>query len=187
MLHKINRYKILKNNKRKNGIFEIVDIRFEDRFEIMNWRNDQIYHLRQNKPLTIESQEEYFRNVILKEFDDELPKQILFSFLKNDELIGYGGLVHINWEDKNAEISFVMRTSLEKEYFIENWTEFLKLIEKVAFEELKLHKIYVYAFDLRPNLYKALEFSNYFKDAILLEHCFFNGNYIDVVIYSKFL
>ena len=32
-------------------MFSIVPIRMEDRYDIMKWRNEQIYHLRQNKPL----------------------------------------------------------------------------------------------------------------------------------------
>ena len=48
-----------------------------------------------------------------------------------------------------------------------------------------MHKLYVYAFDLRPHLYTALEESNYFKDAVLNQHSFFENKYLDVVIYSK--
>jgi RimJ/RimL family protein N-acetyltransferase len=59
------------------------------------------------------------------------------------------------------------------------------MIESLAFDELNFHKIYVYAFDLRPQLYEVLLDSGYFSDAILKEHCYFNGCYLDVVIHSK--
>ena len=59
------------------------------------------------------------------------------------------------------------------------------MIENLAFEELNFHKLYIYAFDLRPNLYDVLLASNYFRDAVLNNHCYFNGHYIDVVIHSK--
>jgi len=157
----------------------------EDRFAIMKWRNEQIYHLRQNKPLTIEDQENYFTKTVDKLFNQVQPNQILFSFLENDICIGYGGLVHINWIDKNAEISFIMDTALEQDNFQFHWKNYLGLIEKVAFGELNLHKIFVYAFDLRPNLYQALKFKEYFQDARLKEHCLFNNEYLDVLIYSK--
>ena len=78
-----------------------------------------------------------------------------------------------------------MNTKLEKESFQIHWNNYLSLIEKVGFEELKMHKLYVYAFDLRPHLYTALEESNYFKDAVLNQHSFFENKYLDVVIYSK--
>jgi RimJ/RimL family protein N-acetyltransferase len=152
----------------------------------MKWRNEQIYHLRQNKPLTIEDQKRYFKNIVEPLFCDEKPSQILFSFLENDKCIGYGGLVHINWIDKNAEISFIMATELEKHSFQKHWITYLKLIEKLAFEELNLHKIITYAFDIRPHLYPIFENEGFIDKVVLKEHCFFEDKYIDVVIHSKF-
>ena len=179
-------YKVLNNQIFNNGEFYIVPIRFEDKKNIMKWRNDQIYHLRQDKPLTETYQNNYFKNVINKLFNQKQPNQILFSFLKNDECIGYGGLVHINWIHKNAEISFVMNTYLENKFFHKYWTVYLNLIEKVAFSELRLNKIFVYAFDLRPKLYKVLNDSFYKNEARLKKHHKFHEDYVDVLIYSKF-
>jgi RimJ/RimL family protein N-acetyltransferase len=154
--------------------------------EILKWRNEQIYHLRQSKPLTEKDQENYFKTTVQELFNKEQPNQLLFSYLENQICIGYGGLVHINWIDKHAEISFVMNTALEKEHFSTHWKKFLSLIEEVAFSELKLHKLFTFAFDLRPQLYKPIEEAGYTKEAILKEHIFFNGKYKDVIIHSKF-
>lgn len=181
----MNSYKVLNKQIYNSGEFSLVPIRFEDKVAIMQWRNEQIYHLRQNKPLTEEDQDHYFDKVVTPLFDQEQPNQILFSFLEKDTCIGYGGLVHINWMDKNAEISFIMNTILENDRFHKIWTAYLNLIEKVAFEEKQLHKVFVYAFDLRPHLYSVVEDCNYFKDAVLREHCFFNNKFIDVIIHSK--
>lgn len=178
-------YKILKRNTFKKDDYSIVPIRMEDRFLIMKWRNEQLYHLRQNKPLTAEDQDNYFNNVIANLFDKERPDQVLFSYLENDKCIGYGGLVHINWENRNAEISFVMDTAREKDEFHKHWTVYLGLIEEVAFKSLGLHKIYTYAFDLRPQLYEALEACYYTREATLKEHCFYNEAYVDVIFHSK--
>ena len=182
----MKKYKVLNQNIFSKGEFKIIPIRFEDRIDIMNWRNEQMYHLRQDKPLTEKSQEDYFNGSVARLFDQEKPNQILFSYLKNGRCIGYGGLVHINWIDKNAEISFVMDTKLEKEYFSTHWKSFLKLIEEVAFIELNFHKIFTFAFDLRPHLYVPIEDSGFVKEAILKEHYFFNGTHKDVIIHSKF-
>lgn len=181
----MNSYKTLNKQVFSKDDFKLVPIRYEDRFDIMKWRNEQIHHLRQAQPLTIENQEHYFETVVSKLFDDESPNQVLFSYLKNDVCIGYGGLVHINWIDKNAEISFIMDTELEKDFFDFHWETYLELIEDVAFEELKMHKIYTYAFDIRPHLYAPIEASGFTKEAILKEHCFFEGEYKDVVFHSK--
>ena len=179
-------YLALKKNIFDIDNFSIVPIRYEDRFSIMKWRNEQIYHLRQDEPLTIENQEKYFTEVIPRLFELKQPDQLLFSFLKNDICIGYGGLVKINWLDKNAEISFIMNTELEKNNFGEYWTIFLSLIEEIAFNEINLHKIYTYAFDLRPQLYPILLKANYSEESRLKAHCFFDEKFIDVLIHSKF-
>jgi len=180
-----NKYPFLNQNIFQKGEFSIVPIRYEDRFDIMQWRNEQIYHLRQFKLLTKEDQENYFSTVISKLFHQKEPNQILFSYLRNDECIGYGGLVHINWVDMNAEISFIINTKLEKEEFHFHWNTYLHLLEDVAFRELNLHKIYVYAFDLRLHLYEAVEAVGFVKEAVLKEHCIIDGAFKDVVIHSK--
>ncbi len=179
-------YKSLNEQVFEIDQYKIVPIRYEDRLEIMKWRNEQVYHLRQNKLLTIEDQEKYFISVVDELFEQEQPNQILFSYLEDDICIGYGGLVHINWIDKNAELSFIMNTELEKNNFQKHWKIFLNLIEQVAFIELKLHKIFTYAFDLRPRLYEVLNKALYKEEARLKEHCFFENKFINVVIHSKF-
>ena len=181
----MNSYNVLNNQSFSQGEYQLVPLRYEDRLKIMNWRNEQIYHLRQAEPLTVESQENYFNNVVSKLFDQEKPTQVLFSYMENDVCIGYGGLVHINWIDKNAEISFIMDTALEKDSFEFHWGTYLGLIEQVAFNELAMHKIYTYAFDIRPHLYPAIEKAGFTKEAVLKEHCLLEGEYKDVVFHSK--
>ncbi|MDO9551544.1 GNAT family N-acetyltransferase [Rhodonellum sp.] len=178
-------YKALSRQVFSMGKFTLVPLRYGDRYDIMKWRNKQIYHLRQNKLLSEKEQDNYFKEVVSKLFVQVQPNQILFSYLEGDTCIGYGGLVHINWVDRNAELSFIMDTSLEEKHFEFHWINFIKLIEKVAFEDLDLHKIFTYAFDLRPKLYVALEKANFKDEARLGEHCLFEGRYIDVLIHSK--
>ncbi len=180
-----SRYNILQRSLFQKGDYKIVPIRYEDRLDIMKWRNAQLYHLRQDKPLTQKDQETYFQNVVSKLFEESNPKQLLFSYLERENCIGYGGLVHINWKDKNAEISFIIDPALEKNYFQQHWITFLSLLERVAFDELGLHKIYTYAFDLRRHLYKAVEAAGYIKEAELKEHFLYNAEYKSVVIHSK--
>lgn len=175
----------MSNSIFEEGNFSLVPIRDQDKYAILEMRNEQIYHLRQAEVLTEEKQEYYFSQVVSKLFEEVKPNQILFSLLKDNEFIGYGGLVHINWIDKNAEISFIMKTELEKENFSFFWKNYLSILEKVAFGDLKFHKIFTYAFDLRSHLYKALERASFKEEARLKEHCFFDGKYIDVVIHSK--
>ena len=49
-----DKYKCLGLNDFQKNSFRIVPIRYNDRFDIMQWRNEQIFHLRQDKELTVE-------------------------------------------------------------------------------------------------------------------------------------
>lgn len=179
-------YKCLSKQRFEYSKYSIVPIRYEDRFKIMQWRNEQIYHLRQKSPLTPESQTKYFNKTISYQFQIEKPTQILFSFLKKNELVGYGGLVHIDWGNHNAEISFLMDTKLEINYFVEFWSQFINLITLVAFNELNFNKIYVYAYDLRPKLYMVLKKNGFVHEARLQNHIKYQNRFIDVIINSRF-
>ena len=178
-------YKVLNNQIFSNGKFSIIPIRFQDRLSILKWRNEQLYHLRQSILLTEKDQDTYFENVVNTLFEQEQPSQILFSYMENDLCIGYGGLVHINWRDKNAEVSFIMNTELENDYFSKHWTIFLELIEHVAFKDLNFHKLCTYAFDLIPHLYEIIENAGYTREGTLKEQCLFNGQYKDVILHGK--
>lgn len=182
----MSKYKVLSQNEFSHGDYSIVPIRMEDRHAIRKWRNEQIYHLRQSKPLSEADQDRYFENVVAKLFDQEKPSQLLFSYLKGDTCIGYGGLVHINWQDKHAEISFIMDTSLQENTFELHWVQFSGLIESVAFNDLGFQKIFTYAFDIRPRLYRALEKAEFVEDARLINHCQVDGELRDVLIHARF-
>ncbi len=178
----MHEYRCLKQQKFTNGEFTLLPIRMEDRFEIMRWRNEQIYHLRQKEPLTSEQQDLYFETVISKLFDQDQPNQILFSFFHHDKLVGYGGLVHINWVDKNAEISFLQNSNEHLKF----WYPFLSLIKSVAFNNLNLNKIFTYAYDVRHTLFAALESNGFINEAIFSNQATNNNQNLDVLIHSCF-
>lgn len=183
----VTNYKILENQKFKFEDFEITPIRFEHRYQIMDWRNEQINLLRQKNKLTKQEQDNYFKKIIFKQFQLKKPTQILFSFFYQNKLIGYGGLVHINWIHKNAEISFLLKPELNKKNtYIESFKTFLFLIEKVAIS-INLHKIFTYGYDLFQYRFYPLIELNFHKEATLKKHKKINGKLIDILIYSKIL
>ena len=177
-------YSCLSQNEFVIKDYKLVPIRYEDRFAIMKWRNEQMYHLRQNKLLTEKSQDDYFNGTLAKLLDQEKPNQILFSYLKKDKCIGYGGLVHINWIERTAEVSFIMETSLEGNEFDLHWSTYLYLLKKIAFEELKLKSLHTYAYDLRPYLYPTLEKNNFKVKEHLKDEIEIDGKKTDVFIHE---
>lgn len=175
----------MNQNEFKKDNYKIVPLRYEDRVDIMQWRNEQMYHLRQADPLTKESQENYFKNTVASLFESEKPEQLLFSYLKDDVCIGYGGLVHISVLEECAEVSFIMETTLEKNEFELHWSNFLKLIGRVAFQELKLKKVFTYAYNLRPHLYAVLEKNKFSLKSTLKNEIKIEGREIDVLIHER--
>ncbi|NBP68517.1 MAG: N-acetyltransferase, partial [Cytophagia bacterium] len=185
----LQNYKCLSQREFVFGKYKLIPIRFEDRHFIREWRNQQIAILRQKEPLTIEKQDLYFEQVVSKLFEQEKPAQLLFSFLESDSLIGYGGLVHIDWESRNAEVSFLTNTQRanDVEQFVGDWIGFLKILKRVASQELDFIKIYTYAYDTRPFLYTALENCSFVQEARLKSHVVVDGKWVDVLIHSCFL
>jgi RimJ/RimL family protein N-acetyltransferase len=181
------KYDCLKQQIYEYEEYNIIPIRSEDRYEIMKWRNEQIFYLRQNQALTKEDQDNYFNTVLTNIFEQEFPDQILFSFFKNNKLIGYGGLVHIDWENQNAEISFLIKTDLNNlKYYTESFTVFLKLIQQLALN-IKMHKIYTYGYKTNDYRFSPLINSFFEKEVELKNHKKINDTWLDVLIYSKFL
>ena len=80
----------------------------------MNWRNQQIDALRQKDYLTEKDQLDYFHQVVQPQYSKSNPDPLLMGFTKEDELIGYGGLVHIDWNNRRAEVSFLLESKRAK-------------------------------------------------------------------------
>ena len=179
-------YNCLSKNEFYLGEFKIIPIRFEDRIDIMDWRNEQMYHLRQKERLTVDEQLNYFKNTVSSLFIKEQPNQILFSFLKNNVLIGYGGLVQINWTDYNLEMSFLVNTKTlnDRKAYDECFNAYISLIKDVSFNVLKFNKLYTETYDLREDHIRILEENKFILEGRLREHISIDGTYYDSLYHS---
>ena len=159
--------------------YSLVSLRQEDMEHIRLWRNSQTAILRQNHPLSKEEQALYFTNVLLPSFSENEPRQILFTILHNEKLIGYGGLVHIDWQARRAEISFLLDTTIKEAsaHFKECFLQFLQVLKEIAFTELKLHRLIAECFDLRCELMTDLAQFGFEKEGILQDHVFKSGRF----------
>jgi RimJ/RimL family protein N-acetyltransferase len=181
------KYKCLSQRIFQKGQYWIQPIRFETHLEIMKWRNDQIKFLRQEAPLTEADQLKYFSLIIKKLYEVDEPGQLLFNFYQGQELIGYGGLVHIDWKNLNAEISFILDSAKNtQDSYLEKFSFFLQLIEKAS-RKLNLHKIFTYGYNIVEYRFKPLEELDYLLEANLIDHNYINDKLYDVRIYSKIL
>src|SRR6056297_2367074 len=71
---------------------------------IRQWRNAQMDVLRQTAPISPEGQARYFAAHVWPEKPKPVPNQILLAIERNGDLVGYGGLVHISWSNRRAEL-----------------------------------------------------------------------------------
>jgi RimJ/RimL family protein N-acetyltransferase len=182
------KYKCLTSAECSLGSHQLISIRDQDKYAIREWRNEQVDILRQKDLLTIAQQESYFRNIVDKLFETDQPDQLLFSFLEDGELVGYGGLVHIDWVSKNGEISFITETSRNKSIrqFNDDWSHYLHLLKVMVQSQLGFVKIYTYAYDIRPHLIEMLLDNNFREEARLKNHILVQGTLHDVLIHSYF-
>lgn len=150
----------------------------DDIEKIRIWRNEQIDVLRQYKPITFNEQQEYFKNV----YKDN--KQILYA-LEDETLIGYCGLVNINYVYSTAEISFVCKTEVNEIKYKEIFLFALSSLAEIAFNSLNLNKIWTETYDFREKHIFILEEFGFIKEGVLREHIFSKGKRHNSVIHSK--
>ena len=179
-------YKCLSKEIFQQDNYSIVPIREQDIESIRIWRNEQIKILRQKKLLSQQEQIDYFNNVIKKTFESENPDCILFSFLLDTNCIGYGGLVHINWNLKSAEISLLTETSRSNnaKIYENDFKIFLKLIFQVAFFDLCFDKLTTETYDFRKLTIKILENQGFKFQKRLSKNVFKESKFFDSIFHE---
>jgi len=168
------------------GKYGLRTIDWEDRIPIRNWRNSQIDVLRQSHSLSEVEQYDYFKTIVLPQLGDVEPKQILFGFLHNGTLIGYGGLVHISWLHDRGEVSFLLDpTRANGESYVVDFKAFLGLIVEVAFVHLGFHRITTETIVERTEHLAILEASKFVLEGRLVGHRKTDSGYADSVLHAR--
>lgn len=180
------KYACLKQDHFTLDGYSICSLREEDIYKIKDWRNEQMEILRQTHPLTDQDQRNYFFTTVKASFLEIQPRNILLSFLKSNVLIGYGGLVHIDWQAKRGEVSFLLETARTRDMKThkQDFKVFLKLLKELAFKELDFHKLHTECYDSRPHHLEVLEKEGFVLEGRLKDHAFKNGQFIDSVLHA---
>lgn len=179
-------YIALKENKFHLGDYALIPIRQKDMEIIRQWRNAQISNLRQSAKLSMIDQKLYFKNVVKLNFTNKETEQLLFSLLKNNKLIGYGGLVNLSWKDRRAEMSFLLddQRARNEHFYKEDMTYFITLIKRVVFEEIRFNRMFTETFAFRKFHILILEENGYVREGILRDHIMESGKFYDSVIHG---
>jgi hypothetical protein len=180
------KYIALKKNEFHVDNYSIRPTREIDMENIRQWRNSQMSLLRQANELLPADQSWYFKNVIKSLFIDKEPKQLIFSFFKDDQLIGYGGLVNLSWKDKRAEMSFLLDDKRAKDIIVykEDMNNFIFLIKKVIFKEMKFNRLFTETFAFRKKHISILKENGFKKEGILRNHIKKFNKFHDSIIHG---
>ena len=126
-----------------------------------------------NSMVSIAGETEYIENFSNKDFHLCIVKQ------ENDELIGNIGLNEIDYKNGTAELGIFIgeKENLGKGY----GTEAIKLLVDYAFNELRLHSIYLRTYDFNERAQKSYEKCGFKEFGRRHESIFVNGKYHDVI------
>lgn len=103
---------------------------------------------------------------------------------KDKRPIGIAGLHDISWLDKRGEIGLIIG---EPEYWGKNIaTETANLILKYGFDELNFHKIISDTVAPNRGSWSVSEKIGMKREAVLIQHEYVDGEYVDVYIYGIF-
>lgn len=168
----LNRYLVLPSSLIEMGSLALRAVAPEDIDFIRQWRNAQMPVLRQSSPISLEEQQRYFAKHVWPFMESLRPPQLLLAIERQGELIGYGGLVHINWEASRAEVSFLLKPEYEsqEDTLSQIFREYLDAIYELAFVSLGLHRLTTETFEFRKVHLKVMEESGLKLEGILRSH-----------------
>lgn len=153
---------------------------------IVKWRNTPsvLAHCLNQTPITLESNEVFFRqHVITGDYvqfvveqrnaeEDAVPCPIATVYLKD-----------IDKTNKRCELCMI--TSGEHEWNTESQAAAVKLLLQKAFSEMKIHKVYSYAFYRFINEASLLKRAGFTMEAVLREEVInADGEYDDIVRFA---
>jgi RimJ/RimL family protein N-acetyltransferase len=179
-------YRCLPYPRLERDAFAVRAVQPGDIESIRQWRNDQMDVLRQSVTIQPEAQSAYFARHVWPSFDDEQPAQVLLAVEESGELIGYGGLVHIAWEHRRAEVSFLLATELARDeaQHLTRFARFFGLMKEQAFEGLQFHRLTTETFAFRTGHIATLESSGFRREGQMRDHVLVDGTFWDSLIHG---
>lgn len=170
------------------GRHALRPIAWADRIPVRLWRNAQISVLRQREPLSVDAQDRYFSEVVAVQMRLPRPPQVLFGYLEDSTLVGYGGLVHIVWEHQRAEVSFLTESSRASgDTLRRDWLTYLDLLTVIARDLLGLHKLITETFETRIEIPPIIEEYGFQREGMLGDQYRIDGMWCASVIHGLIL
>jgi len=148
------------------------------------WRNNCLESLRTSYPLTYEQQEDFYNKVVC----DRKANSRYWSIYQEEKyvpgvLIGFGGIINIEWENSHGEISLIMRPEYRGQGLGE---EAVNLLLDQGFNHLGLKTIWgeCYACSTAHNFWAYLSEKNHWFTSILINRKFWKGKFYNSVYFG---
>lgn len=150
------------------------------------WRNAQIDVLRQSRAITAEEQVAYFERAVWPDKSSDRPANILLGLFEDGRMIGYGGLVHIAWDYRRAEISFLLATEIAQDEAVVStlFATWLRQMQRLAFEDLGLSRLTTETYAMRTLHLRILDQAGFQREGLLRQHVRVGGRPMDAVIHG---
>lgn len=171
----------------KRGAFMIIGkkvilraIEESDIKQLSKWINDReiTQFLTVCIPLSEKEEKNWYEDM-LKKKEQEKSIALGIADKKTKKLIGDISLEKVNWINRNSELGIFIG---EKAYWGKGYgTEAVKLMLKLAFEDLNLHKVYLDVYDFNKRAIKSYEKCGFKQEGMLREHIYKEGKYRDVL------
>lgn len=182
------KYYQLQEETFKEQDYQLITIREQDMPLIKEWRNEQMKVLRQDRSLSDEDQRNYYKQIVLPSIQEERPRIMLFTYLFQGTVIGYGGLTNIDWGSRRAEVSYLLRSDRSNEaeriQYIDDFTNYLSILKRIAFEQLHLNRLFTETFNIRPLHITILEQNGFILEGKMRQHVSIEGEYVDSIIHG---
>ena len=156
-----------------------------DLAQIKKWRNEQQSICRYWKQLTDDNQEDWYFT-----YSDKDSREVIFAIRTewvSDmlKLIGYCGLVYIDWLNRRAEYSILVDLNYHSNYdeIFQKTTDF---IVDYGFNSLNLNKITTETFSHRTHQIELLEKYGFERQGVLKDHIYKDGKYWDSHLHAIF-
>jgi RimJ/RimL family protein N-acetyltransferase len=184
----IGTYACMPRAELADGALAVRAVQPGDIESIRRWRNAQLEILRQAAPIEPDEQVAYYARAIWPDKARATPANLLLAYLRDGRLIGYGGLVHIAWPHRRAEVSFLLDPELERDVAARAalFAGFLGLVKRLGFDDLGLARLYTETFDVasRVGHARTLEAVGFRLEGRLRGHVRIDGDQVDSLMHG---
>ena len=155
----------------------------EDLSHFVEWLNDPEVRqgLSMYLPISHAEEENWFEKVLARDRDEQ-PLAIEVQIDDGWNLIGNCGFFNLDWRNRNAELGIFIG---DKAYWNQGYgTEVMRLLLRIGFSTLNLHRIYLRVYENNPRAVRVYEKTGFVHEGRQRQAEFRDGHYLDLLFMS---